>query len=67
MTINQYERYKSKDGKRLFIVLGKWSLGKNDFSDYEVLDVFAEQAIRIPKAKFEGEIENGNLIQVKQS
>jgi hypothetical protein len=65
MTINQYERYKSNDGKRLFIVLGKWSVTKDDFKEYEVLDVFAENTIRIPKAKFEGQIENGNLIRVK--
>lgn len=64
MRANQFERYQSKDGKRLFIVLGKWAL-KQEFVDYEVLDVYAEQAVRIPKTHFETQIENGNLIRIK--
>ena len=64
MTINQYARYNSKDGKRQFIVLGKWGIGNNLFHDYEVLDVYAEQVLRLKKEKFETEIEIGNLIRI---
>jgi hypothetical protein len=63
MNIQQYTRFKSKDNKRLFIVLGKWM--KNfEITGYEVLDVNAEQCVNLPYATFHSQIETGNLVQI---
>lgn len=65
MNINQYTRYQSKDGKRMFIVLGLFMRGFNPVG-YEVLDVYAEQCKQVPYETFHQEITIGNLVKIKQ-
>lgn len=61
--IHQYSRWKSADGKRNFIVLGKWCKGTEVVS-YDVLEPEVEQMRVIDAKTWEAQITEGKLVRI---
>lgn len=64
ITIHKYSRWVSADGKRKFIVLGKWMKGLGDVTSYEVLEPEKEDMKIIPAEIWEQQIADGKIIRV---
>jgi hypothetical protein len=61
--IHYWSRWISADGKRWFIIVGKWYKGYT-CETYEVLEPDKEQVKQIPASVWEQQIQDGNIARI---